>query len=68
MIRRDENRRKVETDLEQYGRRNNLKISGIKETGRDESAKETATQVTNMLKMKNIYNLTIEETDIAHPF
>ena len=54
-------------DLEQYGRRNNLKISGLSESEGDETAEMTTEKV--IVKLNNVIgnlNLRREDIDIAH--
>ena len=54
-------------DLEQYGRRNNLKISGLPESEGDETAEMTTETVINKLNgVIGSLNLKREDIDIAH--
>lgn len=58
-------RKKYKNDADQYNRRSNIKISGI-EDNPGGTAKETATKVIKLIKEKKIYELTMDQTDIAH--
>lgn len=61
----DTARKKYENEAEQYSRRSNIKISGIEDNS-GETAKETAVKVIQLIKEKKIYELTMDQIDIAH--
>lgn len=59
-------RKKSANDIEQYSRRNNLKISGLDDPNPAESAVETRTKVIQFMREKKLCNLTTADIDIAH--
>lgn len=61
----DTARKKAENEVEQYSRRNNIKISGIDDT-QNETATETAKKVIKLIQDKKIYDLRMEHIDVAH--
>jgi len=53
-------------DLEQYGRRNNIRITGIKNDSLNQTTAETTRQVREMLKNQMDVEVGENEIDIAH--
>ncbi|XP_060578456.1 uncharacterized protein LOC132735517 [Ruditapes philippinarum] len=69
---RDRVRRETETndrvlnDLEQYSRRNNIRIYGVPGDSEKQSSQETTTKVVSLLNEKLSMSITEENIDIAH--
>lgn len=53
-------------ELEQYTRRNNIRIYGIDDRNKEESSAETTTRVINFLKSKLDIDLSSRDINIAH--
>lgn len=66
MHKMNENRMKFENQSEQYSRRNNITITGIKDNTKGETALETAKKVVQLMRDKDICDLSINDIDIAH--
>ena len=62
----EDRQKKADNELEQYSRRNNIKISGITDTNPSETAMESARKVISILKGKGVADLTLADIDIAH--
>jgi len=63
----EENRRwQYENEAEQYSRRNNVKIKGLSDDNKKETARETAEKVISFLKEKNIADLKLSDIDYTH--
>jgi len=57
---------KVTNDLEQYGRRNNIRISGIDGDANRQTSETTTTLVINTIKEKTGFELNVNDIDVAH--
>jgi len=57
---------KVTNELEQYGRRNNVRISGIDGDASRQSSETTTELVINTIKQKTGLNIGVHEIDVAH--
>jgi len=57
---------KVTNDLEQYGRRNNIRISGIHGDANRQTSETTTTLVINTIKEKTGLELNVNDIDVAH--
>ena len=53
-------------DLEQYGRRNNIRIVGLRNDKPFETSQDTAWQVVNFINDKMDINISVHQIDIAH--
>ena len=53
-------------DLEQYTRRNNIRIFGVRETARFEKSEDTTREVEKIIRKLNILNLNATCIDVAH--
>ena len=53
-------------ELEQYGRRNNIRIVGLRNDKPFETSQETAWQIVNFINGKMDINLSVHQIDIAH--
>lgn len=53
-------------NLEQYTRRNSIRIYGIQDTKKEETPMDSAKQVINMINNKLNISLTVQHVDIAH--
>ena len=55
------------TDLEQYGRRNNIRISGIKDSStRPETSENTLNKMVELLRSKLKIDITEADIDVTH--
>ena len=67
MISEEETERKYATnDLEQYGRRNNIRISGLNFDNKLESSQETTEGIASILSENLNLNISAYDIDIAH--
>ncbi|KAH3781567.1 hypothetical protein DPMN_159398 [Dreissena polymorpha] len=67
MVKKQEEKlKKLENETEQYSRRNNIKIRGIQDTDKKETALDSAKKVIMFLNEKGIANLNLSDIDIAH--
>ena len=55
-----------ENEAEQYSRRNNIKIRGLTDDNKRETARETAEKVIKFLKEKNVANVELSDIDYSH--
>jgi hypothetical protein len=53
-------------DLEQYGRKSNVRIFGLNDVKKDETAQETAVEVVRMLTSQLKMDVNVNDIDIAH--
>jgi len=57
---------KVTNEFEQYGRRNNVRISGIDDDANRQSSETTTELVINAIKQKTGLHFGVHEIDVAH--
>lgn len=62
----NDDRKQFENESEQYSRRNNIKIRGIPDLNPMETAYQTGEKVAKVLEQYKIFNLKIQDVDIAH--
>lgn len=66
-IAKEEDKRKFDiNDLEQYGRRNNVRISGLDFDNKFESSQQTAEGIATLLNTRMGLNISSYDIDIAH--
>ena len=59
-------RRKFQNEIEQNHRRNNIRIFGVNDNNKRESARETANIVVDMLKSSNVIDISLYDIEYAY--